>query len=1237
MADGTYGSPFYQGNMAPGDGNAPTNKFTTNINRKKTRKWVDAKKINYDGAGWGDEDDDEDDGGYEEEPPLPPMPMPSAAAAQRALPSQQPPPPATRNLPSTLAPGINNSSNGGGVGPGGNPRARGSPSPGRMPLNVQTQQQQQQQYPNSQPPAQQQPWRQASPGPGNMPAPRASSQMRAVSPGGPGAMSSPRSGSQPPAGTYTPWREGRSESPLGPRGQSPAGAGPGGPGGAGGPRGPRTMSPAANAGGAGGPVGPRSNLVRPSDIYKRGVASNETSPPRAAEEAAQRGRNDQPVAPATSALSQSPPPAAAGAAPFIPPPDHSVNNINNNTTTSVAQPQPQHKAQDSVDSTTSAAEDAANDRRYSTSPKLPDLARFSTFSPELLFGGSSSGFLAADAPPVPSIPNSPAVGAFPVEGAASTSAAGAPTSTLATVAEGVGSTSRNASPFSTSSGESALAPAPAPIRDSAATTTTAITASSNDDAASTAAGGARGSTDSNPSSVDVPATSAATATVDSRKSSLGGAQVLSESTAAETNAGADQLAQPTLAPSTYSADPTIAPLNPHRLSSMVPFMPPSVTTPMGPREMQRTATVGSLDTPTSTTDSPVKESDMLREEIIRTLSPVKMTHSGESMEVAVARANQERGSILEEERDNSATAAGASADEDAAAAAAASAPAQEQQQQQTKSDHSRTLTRESSYLQDVYDDYWTPDDASANEAYTASDPPPPVPPLAGTGTVSASGTGAAEPTTSGDSSVSGGAAAGVAAGVLAAGSAAAGAAVYASASSSSPSTDNNATPQPSAPEAQHNIAPAPSKSPAPSASLVPGAFPSSETPTPAAVQSSFAQPPNLRRRFSWEAEPEPEQALPAAAAPAPAPIMAHGVSSLPSQQQHLQQQQAAAAAAAADARTQSPPPPAAVLQMSSPMSAVTAPETNNDHNISPNPDRNASVSAVSTSTVAPELTSPSPVSEAATGAGARSTTSPTAEKQEQKDIESEPKPQTQAPVRSMLDVGDEPAPAPAPLRSMLDVGDDPAPQPQQQSQPDNRISTVESVQSASSIPLQAPQPLSPSQAQPLAQPYAAPSIQVYQPAPEAGAHVPNPALFGGANDGNAQFLTLRQCMAFDTHHERMAKLAETRHQYAVADSGLSSWLQSMTSVPEYSRAAYVPLFDGHIGGTGPQGSSVSASRPVAAVAATISRVPHHVHVAVPSGSQISNKSKEIFSVATGKAGKGLLALRKKGFHKKSSN
>ncbi|ERS98212.1 hypothetical protein HMPREF1624_04995 [Sporothrix schenckii ATCC 58251] len=1205
MAEGSYGSPFYQGNIAPVENTSSTAKFATNVNRKKTRKWVEAKKVNYDGSGWGDEDDEDEDDGYGDEP-MPPMP---ANAAPTPLPSQ-----------SSLAPsGVTV----GGAHPTAALRARNSPSPmGRVPMNVQQQAQQSIQHNPQQPQqaqqAQQQQqaqWRQVSPAPA---AARAPPQLRTSSPGtGIGGVAPPpqsQSQSQSQPGNYPPFRDGRSESPLGPRGQSPAVVVPR-PGT--GPAGPRTMSP------AGGPNGPRGKFIRPSDIYKRADSI----------ESIDRGRKELPTAPATSAI------------------------VSNNTTAPIGHPQPQteapsqaqHKPQDSVDSTASA-EDAANDRRYSTSPKLPDLARFSTFSPDLLFGGSGGGFMSSDAPPpVPSIPNSPAVGAFPES---VTAAAGAPAVSatpakhLSSVAENVASTSRDASPFSTSSRESASA---APVRDSA---TTAITASSLDDTPSTTTAGARGSADSTPSSVDGPAAGAAAdrmsaATAENRKSAANSAQEATTPLATDNNTdnastvantAADQQTAPTPA---YSNDPMIAmtaPLNPHRFSSMVPFMPPPVTTPKGPRDIQRSETAESTPTTTTAANSPVKESDVLREEIIRTLSPVKATHSDESLEGTV--------------KDSTASAV----EDKEVGARSADAPTS-----QNRSEHTRTLTRESSYLQDVYDDYWTPDDTSGNDTYTTSDPPPPIPPLASAGAGAVSGPGATSAAETGADSAADSVAdsaashsvtpAAVAA--TAAATAAVGAAALAASGHSSSSASfsaDAATPQPqpaAAAESQHTHqlrsqqGLAPSPSPNPSASGVPGAFPSSNVPTPGAdpapttqpvsaqaAAAAFSNAPGLRRRFSWEAEPEQAAENGTGAFTA---VRASTMATPPSSTQP---------------QSQSPPPSLDAMQVSSPVSNVPPPnelqpQQQHDRTMSPHGDSNTVVSAVSTSTVAPELTAPSPVSDAAVP-GAPATTKPTAAAEAAADSSEYPaqdaaRPsKTQAPVRSMLDVGD--APALTPIRSMLDVGDDPLPK-----QLVNRISTAESMQSSTSFQSQSQsQSQSQNNLQSQTSPTAAPSIHVYQPAapvvsptsPAAlGSTGNNPALFGSATGSPSQ--TLRQCMALDSHHDRMAKLAEARHEYAVADSGLSSWLQSMTAVPEYARAAYAPLFDNQVGGAGlpPSGS---ASRPVAAVAATMSRVPH-VHVAVPSGTQISNKSKEIFNVATGKAGKGLLALRKKGFHKKSAN
>ena len=51
-------------------GGHPTS-FNTNINRAKTKKWLDAKTVSYDGDDWGDDDDYEGYGGYDEPEPAP--------------------------------------------------------------------------------------------------------------------------------------------------------------------------------------------------------------------------------------------------------------------------------------------------------------------------------------------------------------------------------------------------------------------------------------------------------------------------------------------------------------------------------------------------------------------------------------------------------------------------------------------------------------------------------------------------------------------------------------------------------------------------------------------------------------------------------------------------------------------------------------------------------------------------------------------------------------------------------------------------------------------------------------------------------------------------------------------------------------------------------------------------------------------------------------------------------------
>ncbi|KAH6887916.1 hypothetical protein B0T10DRAFT_562349 [Thelonectria olida] len=69
--DGTYNNPYAQG-QSPLTPDTPSGgAYKVNVNRSKTRKWVEAKVQNYDGDDWGDEYSDED----EPEPVPPPPPV----------------------------------------------------------------------------------------------------------------------------------------------------------------------------------------------------------------------------------------------------------------------------------------------------------------------------------------------------------------------------------------------------------------------------------------------------------------------------------------------------------------------------------------------------------------------------------------------------------------------------------------------------------------------------------------------------------------------------------------------------------------------------------------------------------------------------------------------------------------------------------------------------------------------------------------------------------------------------------------------------------------------------------------------------------------------------------------------------------------------------------------------------------------------------------------------------------
>lgn len=78
--------------------------FKTDINRKKTKKWVAAKSYSYDGDDWGDDDDDEE-AEEDEVEEVPPMPNPSrfAPAAQQPAPNLTAPANPAVESPSTQA------------------------------------------------------------------------------------------------------------------------------------------------------------------------------------------------------------------------------------------------------------------------------------------------------------------------------------------------------------------------------------------------------------------------------------------------------------------------------------------------------------------------------------------------------------------------------------------------------------------------------------------------------------------------------------------------------------------------------------------------------------------------------------------------------------------------------------------------------------------------------------------------------------------------------------------------------------------------------------------------------------------------------------------------------------------------------------------------------------------------------------------------------------------------------
>ncbi|KAJ5162265.1 hypothetical protein N7492_007657 [Penicillium capsulatum] len=80
MANNTQGRPGQlpsppsaDSPLSPASGSSNPISFRPNVNRAKTKRWVEAKQYSYDGGDWGDEDDEEEE---EEEPAPPPVSRP---------------------------------------------------------------------------------------------------------------------------------------------------------------------------------------------------------------------------------------------------------------------------------------------------------------------------------------------------------------------------------------------------------------------------------------------------------------------------------------------------------------------------------------------------------------------------------------------------------------------------------------------------------------------------------------------------------------------------------------------------------------------------------------------------------------------------------------------------------------------------------------------------------------------------------------------------------------------------------------------------------------------------------------------------------------------------------------------------------------------------------------------------------------------------------------------------------
>ncbi|CEJ91461.1 hypothetical protein VHEMI07171 [[Torrubiella] hemipterigena] len=552
--EGSYSRPDGRGQPTMPTDKAHDPTYQVNVSRQKTKKWVEAKTQNYDGDDWGADEFDDDDEPPRNQAPLPPLPGARAAVTTSHLPSQVP-----------------------------NPHS----------LQVRTQHQEQAALRTASPAI--------SDASANITPPTATSE-RMVSPplaNVPFAQPPPHTAAPPaqappanrpafirPSDIYR--RMEQAKSPVTEHAGSPvASASPVAPQSR--PAGPQPSAAASSPAASFQPQ-PRGESWQPQQHQQqqpptapRAASASFQAPPGGqsfSQPAVGPTPGQSPFQTRSVSLQQAPAPSQQAPASFqTPPRGQSLPQYGNGPQASTGQ-RPAHSGAPQFLS------HPTNDRRMSTSPKLPDLARMSVFGSDDFFSSTTNSFNTEPIPETPDLTQFEAPAkATPVEPApaepAKTATPESPAETAAT------------EPTPEPKPETAATPAVVPAAAAAAAATTSASA--------TASEPLKKSPQLLP--VDTKAVQSpkiATAPED---------EAVQETKAPETRAEATpiELTTPVTTAPTQSVEVTpTQPLQVRKGESPVLDPPPP---------LQR---AGTFDTDTS---SPVKESDVLRDEIIRTLSP----------------------------------------------------------------------------------------------------------------------------------------------------------------------------------------------------------------------------------------------------------------------------------------------------------------------------------------------------------------------------------------------------------------------------------------------------------------------------------------------------------------------------------------------------------------------------------------------------------------------------------------